>query len=1731
MRGQQPGVSQPRLGFSDMQLLQQQYFSKQFQELQRQHQLQQLDQGARPNLQSQFSALTAQTAGDQLSAVVDGTPIRDAPNYVWSNERTPQVGVEPKILNSSQMFILGNPNVARTGAPAIQGFPNGLGLQQENTHALRSTGFVPQQLEQSMYGGTSFGGIREYSGNLMNPYSNVQWGAHGSSDLLTKASGNQDQKTVIQPNAFGSFHGDQSAPFSGLVSGNDGIPASKHSYHGKNIFSRPQGMHSVNSGILPGNFQPVATSTRNSQVQEFHGRVEHTGWPGSVEEKVSPQVGPLQGGASLDPLEEKILYGGDDNAWNGIRSGQPLPSAFGGPNSTNTGGFVQNNNQLDSSDYFNMFPSIQSGSWSALMQSAVAEASSSDTGMQDEWSGLSYQKAELSTGNPSELNESGRQNTGWNEANAETPSSLPPRSFHLFDDATMNTGGQSGREYQQITPKPTYSQSAKVEGGIPGGQNFMHNNGPADSLGKTSSEARWLEQIPQDSSVADGTVRTPLVLGSASDRAWRADAYNQSNKAASENMSSDSLNIQSSWPHQQRPTLITCETDEQHVSKLNAWNMNESLPDRDNMQEDESNLQESRKSESKGAVDIGTGCNTKLWEGQLDGVQKNDGQALSSFSNLNDRFGQAFSSSNSPQVHNAADGCTNNFIPTPGPAMSNLHRERVQQMQNNHQFVQSLSSKKESDNQSQHQQTLVASLNRSDIASGEAHESSRAMCYPTMGHGDSLTPDYIYHGQHAMISSALKENTWPSKKPSSATEMQPIQVGRNSGLASSQGLLYHPTGERPVNLQQSSSMKRDLFYQGLQHAASGERKPLDLGYMSHTNPVNNAVNSEKVFMDRNLQNSRKGPVDAPASFDGPIAMYSSNDNYKTSQNMLELLSKVDQSTENASKSFGSEEHGPSSAISEAGKSSTVTAYLQGNQLSSSQGFGLYLAPPSSAPAASKHFLTSDASLQVLQHASDTSEQEYWAHKSGPTVIEEEFSPTINRDTNSKLQGKHNVVTASGVHYLRSQLHRQDSSGVSGQTVVEQSAELVAKQADQNKQDRSDAGFSQSEGPQVGSTGRALQQENTAKAVPFDLNPHAGTDFSGTSTSSLLVRDSNSMNRQLPSSISSPYTGNLRQLVHTSEQVPVSQVPGQQGMVPQRSFPTLLQNAWSNMSVQRSMPGIAQKLSTSPLPSVGPATTWVFQTANDQNLGGRGGGSTSEPGPSSSGKHELPSNERLQGRDGPSHQIPYDRAVPYGSGPSMGMLEHNRRLVGFPLHNQNSVGDRETPDSSLGSKSTNISFQASESAARSQPNYSLLRQMQTMKSVENDPTRATKKQKGENETDVSHMTAKMGEKPPYSYGNSGNTLTSVSQSLRAVEQSHHNYQMATSWFEQFGTYKNGQFVTMSDRFAVPHNSAKPPVQQYFFGRGSESRHPHIVEQKNVNDANQVGSVASMQLSTSLMPKDHMFPFSSRPDTSNQSQAIVRHKKRKLATLEQLPWDKVITRTSRKIQSISSVELRWAHATERRVEKIDDDVDFDDGLLMTGPRRRIIFTNQLVQQIICPPRGAILSSEANKEYEAVTYVLAKLLLGDACGLISSLAADSQAHIDKDSSTSKKSRIFRRLGNQFISKLVEGFLEKSRKLENDFLRLERGLSLLDIRVECQDMERFSILNRFAKFHGRGPAEGAAAVEGASPISASVSSSVSSSCPDAAGVLPRKLFPHRYVTAVPMPRSLPEGMQCHSL
>lgn len=77
----------------------------------------------------------------------------------------------------------------------------------------------------------------------------------------------------------------------------------------------------------------------------------------------------------------------------------------------------------------------------------------------------------------------------------------------------------------------------------------------------------------------------------------------------------------------------------------------------------------------------------------------------------------------------------------------------------------------------------------------------------------------------------------------------------------------------------------------------------------------------------------------------------------------------------------------------------------------------------------------------------------------------------------------------------------------------------------------------------------------------------------------------------------------------------------------------------------------------------------------------------------------------------------------------------------------------------------------------------------------------------------------------------------------------------------------------------------------------------------------------------------------------------------------------------------------------------------------------------------------------------------------------------------------------------------------------RLDKSASILDLRVECQDLEKFSVINRFARFHGRGQTDNTETSSG------DVTEST------------RRPTPQRYVTALPMPRSVPDRVQCISL
>lgn len=61
-------------------------------------------------------------------------------------------------------------------------------------------------------------------------------------------------------------------------------------------------------------------------------------------------------------------------------------------------------------------------------------------------------------------------------------------------------------------------------------------------------------------------------------------------------------------------------------------------------------------------------------------------------------------------------------------------------------------------------------------------------------------------------------------------------------------------------------------------------------------------------------------------------------------------------------------------------------------------------------------------------------------------------------------------------------------------------------------------------------------------------------------------------------------------------------------------------------------------------------------------------------------------------------------------------------------------------------------------------------------------------------------------------------------------------------------------------------------------------------------------------------------------------------------------------------------------------------------ITRLRRRLVLTTLLLQQLIPSVPARFLSADATASYESLTYFIAKLVLGDACSLVSCSGNDS-------------------------------------------------------------------------------------------------------------------------------------------
>ncbi|KAJ6881958.1 hypothetical protein NC651_028535 [Populus alba x Populus x berolinensis] len=228
-----------------------------------------------------------------------------------------------------------------------------------------------------------------------------------------------------------------------------------------------------------------------------------------------------------------------------------------------------------------------------------------------------------------------------------------------------------------------------------------------------------------------------------------------------------------------------------------------------------------------------------------------------------------------------------------------------------------------------------------------------------------------------------------------------------------------------------------------------------------------------------------------------------------------------------------------------------------------------------------------------------------------------------------------------------------------------------------------------------------------------------------------------------------------------------------------------------------------------------------------------------------------------------------------------------------------------------------------------------------------------------------------------------------------EHSQISPQMAPSWFDQYGTFKNGQILRMHDaQRTISMNTSEMP---FTAGRPDDRSHAHSsIEQGNAAAAaSQFGIVQKGSTCSSIASEKFSSPQSLQPDSGDVSLVVMRPKKRKIAVSKLVPWHKEVMHGPQRLQNVSVVEVDWAQATNRLTEKVEDEVEMvDDGLPVLRSKRRLILTTQLMQILLRPALASVFSADATLHYENAAYFVARSTLGDACSKLSCTGSDTPA-----------------------------------------------------------------------------------------------------------------------------------------
>ncbi|KAJ7978718.1 putative Dentin sialophosphoprotein-like protein [Quillaja saponaria] len=1635
-------------GINEMQLLQQQVMLTQMQELQRQQQLQQLEARQQISL-NQASPTEKQTVGNHSASPVNGIPINEASNFLW----------QPEVMAANSNWL------QRAASPVFQGSSSGLMLSPDQGHALRLMGLVPQQADQSLYGLPV-----SSSRGTPNQYSHVQ--VNKPAVQQVSSSGN-------------SFPVQQYAAISGQTSGQDVV--SRQDIQGMLGHSTGQGL---NSGLNMGNLQEVSSQQSNAPVQKFHGRQELVESSEPSKEKMEMQVPPSHSVATLDPTEEKILFGSDDNPWD----------SFG----RNAGGF----NMLDGKDSFGGFPSIQSGSWSALMQSAVAETSNSDIGLREEWSGLSFRNTESSPGNERPLSiDRGKQQLVWAENNLQVASNLNSRPFLRLDDVnqpdtTTNSGGlpafqQSG--FETPSEQDDRLQTSSLQRSIP---QFLERG-------------KWLDCSPQQKVLAEGN-------------------HTYGHFANSLGPEINSKSMSGPWTH--KHTLLSSNSSGDPLNKPNGWNSIDSVSHDGNAtleNHDKGNLSET--SQSMHGM------------GHLPGTWNSD-----SVSNSSVGLGHVNSATGNPQVYKGESSMSSlAAVPNSGTTMGNQQSTPLHSNSHSGDMWKNAGSSRSSRGNEDPSKTWHHLTKNPHVLESSGNNSTERgvseMCdMQITNYKDSSTEGIHSNRSHHRIG-GMRENVWldasdsgalPGSKPKSSG-----QVNRRPG--GPRKFQYHPMGDLDVDVEPSYGNKHVSHSPPIPQQAFQALKGQDQGYLGQSKfgrPDVNHIDMEKVGMkDLNeIASETMLPDHVPktsAPFSRSIDNYEPNKSAPSSQNMLELLHKVDQSREHGiATQINSPDRNLSCRIPQKETFDVSVVQPQQNRSAASQGFGLQLAPPAqrvpildfttSHSSTQEVFSASHVALETVDKGNNwsTHTQSVNSQESSQGELGNSISGTSGQLNSKAFQqnvlGKFSKAFPSGFPFSRFHTQNQSMTGLGGQVIYNQSVNI----------------------PVVGrSASHSNQMDESCERA--QTSQSALTSFQDTSVSILQK------NVACPeSSTQQNHAGDPASQTMALEAAPASQPSGTSSNSQQNGSSKVLLNIWTGISSkQHSLGSFPANIPSHPQPDNN------FETISaPQKLGGQDtekiGSDLSDNGvhymfSPGSGRKEQLEKENSEQKVLPESTDPADKNL----GASYGKESLVKHLPDAPHTSAVTQRDIEAFGRSL--RPNNLLHQ----------NYSLLNQVQATRSTDIDPTnQSIKRFKGQDSrVDVQQVASKGGQQLSYEYNNmvkdvsvdhssvpsadpkmssftskpgDGKGTNVSSQDMPGfVQINAHDYssinnatsvrgehslvspRMAPSWFEQFGTFKNGKILPVYDvqRMAP----SKVSEQSLIVEKQSDSLHAqNSVEQ--VDTASDTNQLANARQSAIPVASEHVNSNSLQLDAPEQTLVVMRPKKRKTATSELVPWHKELTHGFQRLYNISAAELDWARSTNRLIEKVEDEAELNEDLpQMLKSRRRLILTTQLMQQLLRPPPATVLSADVKLHYENVAYSVARLALGDACGAISCSGSETLVPPSSRNLILDKLKSSEKIGDQYFLKVTEELIGRARKLENELLRLDSRASILDLRVEYQDLERFSVINRFAKFHGRGQTDGTETSSSDATASA------------------QKSFPQKYVTGVPMPKNFPDRVQCLSL